>query len=136
MRNMTPSQMRLHWASKLVALSVIFVLVIIVLALKDNQQETNSALSRAQTAEIIAKSNRNITDAIQENRVNFIRERCLNQNKRNRDTIRTLNNLLKKLPPGERRDRAKQNRPGTILLINALAPVRDCKKISEMARVS
>lgn len=63
-------------------------------------------------------------DAIQRSRL----ELCRQQNERHDHTIRTLDKQIAKLPPKERR-RAIRQRAGTVALINALAPKRDCARV-------
>lgn len=63
---------------------------------------------------------------VQSQRVVAIRANCQEQNQRHDDTIRTLDHLIARIPPGAGRDRALANRRGTVLLIDALAPKRDC----------
>lgn len=56
---------------------------------------------------------------------------CNEQNEINKETIKTLNKVLKKAKKGaspERLAEIKASRVSTILLINALAPVKNCEK--------
>lgn len=62
---------------------------------------------------------------IQQERARNIRLGCEQQNQRHDDTIRALDRLIA-LVPASGRARAEQGRAGTLLLINALAPKRDC----------
>lgn len=70
----------------------------------------------------------NATQQINAERERNIRAACEAQNKRNHNTIQQLDALIAKAPP-ERRERAAASRPGTVLLINALAPRRDCEAL-------
>lgn len=63
---------------------------------------------------------------IQDERERTIRTSCVATNERHDRTIATLNQLIAELPPGPRRKRAVEGRTGTVLLIDALAPKRDC----------
>lgn len=62
---------------------------------------------------------------IQQERVESVLRSCRDENQRHDATIHRLDELIKRLPP-EKRTRAIQSRAGTVLLINALAPHRDC----------
>lgn len=62
---------------------------------------------------------------IQDERENSIRTSCQETNRRYDKTIDTLDRLIAEAPPG-RRQRAREGRAGTVLLINALVPKRDC----------
>lgn len=64
--------------------------------------------------------------SIQSQRADAIGAACVEQNVRHDKTIATLDALIAKLPPGPRRERSERNRDGTVLLIKALAPKRDC----------
>lgn len=66
-------------------------------------------------------------DDIQAARAESIRFSCEEQNDRHDATIRKLDELIAKSPP-ERRAEAQERRAGTVLLINALAPERDCER--------
>jgi hypothetical protein len=78
-----------------------------------------------------AASAQDLAEQIQRERIRSIRSNCEAQNRRNRNTIETLDELILGMPPGPRKKRAKQNRVGTVLLINSLAPVRDCDRLVE-----
>jgi len=78
-----------------------------------------------------AASAQDLAEQIQRERIRSIRSNCEAQNRRNRRTIETLDELILGMPPGPRKKRAKQNRVGTVLLINALSPVRDCDRLVE-----
>lgn len=67
-----------------------------------------------------------LTDEIQVQRADSIRLACVEQNFRHDRTIAALDTLIAKVPPG-RRERARQSRAGTVLLIESLAPRRDCE---------
>lgn len=75
-----------------------------------------------------AVSAKNLAERIQRERIRSIRENCEGSNARNRETKRRLDRLIVRLPP-ERRARAKASAAGTRLLIDALAPVRDCDRL-------
>lgn len=70
---------------------------------------------------------RNLVTQIQQSRAASVRLTCQEQNARHDRTIATLDQVIGKLPPGTERDRAARNRQSTILLIDALAPKRDCE---------
>lgn len=72
---------------------------------------------------------------IQRSRLDGIRSNCEDRNSRNRKTTMRLDALIKALPAGPEKRRAVRNRDGTKLLINALAPVRDCDALVDKARV-
>lgn len=62
---------------------------------------------------------------IQDERENSIRTSCQETNQRYDKAIKTLDELIAKAP-AERRRRAREGRAGTVLLIDALVPKRDC----------
>lgn len=61
-----------------------------------------------------------------------IRGSCEDSNTRHDRTIATLDRLLRRVPPAERQQ-ARARRASTILLIDALAPKRDCEKVVQEA---
>jgi hypothetical protein len=70
--------------------------------------------------------------AIQQERVTNIRDACEQQNLRHDETIATLDKLLARRLEGasdETRAQAEQSRAATVLLIEALAPKRDCEQV-------
>ena len=69
-----------------------------------------------------------LAEEIQKERVRNIRATCEAQNARHDNTIAQLDELISEAPP-ERRARARQNRDGTVVLINALVPKRDCREV-------
>lgn len=66
-------------------------------------------------------------DDIQAQRRASILTACREQNARHDDTIVKLDKIIADLPPGPQKDEALQQRDGTVLLIDALAPKRDCE---------
>lgn len=64
-----------------------------------------------------------------QNNEDIIKRFCLQTNVRNRETKKQLNSIIARLPEGPAKERAKASRPGTFLLINTLAPVRDCDEV-------
>lgn len=69
--------------------------------------------------------------SIQANRLDAARNSCIAQNGRNVDTIRQLEQVVRKLPPRQRQ-RAVANIGSTVLLINALAPFhKDCDSYAD-----
>lgn len=58
-------------------------------------------------------------------RARNVRAACEGQNERHDNTIRQLDRLIAQAPPS-RRARANAGRESTVLLIEALAPRRDC----------
>lgn len=71
---------------------------------------------------------------IQQSRVEIGRESCRAQNDRHDATIRKLDELVAALPPGPRKRQAEESRAGTVQLIEALAPRRDCGALVEQIR--
>lgn len=66
---------------------------------------------------------------LQAERVESILRACRDTNQRHDRTIRSLDELIQRLPSAKR-TRAVQSRAGTVLLINALAPHRDCETLA------
>lgn len=81
---------------------------------------------------VAVSSNRNLATAIQQSRQEITVTRCLDLNARHDATIAKLDQEIGALPPVERKQ-AKTNRAGTVALIDALAPKRNCQ--SEGAKV-
>jgi hypothetical protein len=69
-----------------------------------------------------------VDEAIQEQRRDSILSGCREQNARHDRTIATLDRLIAEAPAG-RRERARQGRAGTVLLIEALAPKRGLRGV-------
>lgn len=69
---------------------------------------------------------------IQQQRYGVTYKNCLDQNARNRGTKRTLNDLISKLPP-EDQVQAQQTKFFTIVLINALVPIHNCKEVAQQS---
>lgn len=70
------------------------------------------------------------TDDIQRSRAENVRSACLEQNARNRASLSALDTVLAKAGVGagrERKEQLRQSRESTALLINALAPRRNCE---------
>jgi hypothetical protein len=76
----------------------------------------NSSSDRAASAEDLARQNRDI-----------ILRFCLETNERHDNTIRRLDRIIAELPAGPEKVRARRNRASTVLIIEALAPKRDCQ---------
>jgi hypothetical protein len=70
-----------------------------------------------------------LSQRIQSQRAEAIRDGCLEQNARHDGTIKTLDRLIAAAPPGPERVRAIHNRAGTVLLIEQLAPKKDCAEL-------
>lgn len=56
---------------------------------------------------------------------------CMEANARHDATIDAIDELISRIPPGPRRERAVSGRANTVFLINALAPKRDCEAYVE-----
>lgn len=67
-----------------------------------------------------------LAQQIQRERKRNVLESCQEINRRHDNTIAALDLLIAKLPPS-RRERARQGRASTVLLIEALAPKRQCE---------
>ena len=89
------------------------------------QQKVNS--DRADDARNLSQRAADLAHQIQVERARNVRDSCEASNKRHDSTIATLDKLLARIPR-EQRERAKQNRAGTVLLIDALAPVHQDKR--------
>jgi hypothetical protein len=75
-------------------------------------------------------ANRDLIRAIQAERARNILQNCLDTNARHDATIRQLHRLVDRLPAGPRKVRAVQGMAGSVALIDALAPRRDCKALA------
>lgn len=67
-------------------------------------------------------------DDIQAQRRTSILAACREQNARHDDTIAKLDSIIADLPPSQKAE-AEQRREGTVLLIDALAPKRNCRAL-------
>lgn len=76
-----------------------------------------------------ADQNARITAQIQRERARNVRSNCEEQNRRHDATVRQLHRLVAELPPGPRKVRAVQGMAGSVALIQALAPRRDCSAL-------
>jgi hypothetical protein len=85
------------------------------------------ALGITQTQHVAHRADALARD-IQAQRVSSIVQSCEQQNARHDATIATLDRLIRQQPAGQRR-RAERSRASTVLLIDALAPMRDCQKV-------
>jgi coenzyme F420-reducing hydrogenase beta subunit len=69
------------------------------------------------------------TQQIQDERAANIRRNCEDVNDRHDETIMRLRALVESMPAGARRSRAEQGMAGSVALIDALAPKRDCDRL-------
>lgn len=67
--------------------------------------------------------------ALNQERSRNIYAGCEETNVRHDQTIRRLHLLVEEMPPGPRRVRAVQAMAGSVALIDALAPKRDCRAL-------
>ena len=67
---------------------------------------------------------------IQDERIRSISRSCEETNQRYDKAIETLDVLIARAP-AERKQRARDGRAGTVLLIDALVPKRDCAALVE-----
>lgn len=73
-----------------------------------------------------------VAHALQDARRDTYRQQCLDINARHDATVRKLDDLIARMPPGSvERRRAEQGRAGTVLLINAFLPSRDCDRYAD-----
>lgn len=63
---------------------------------------------------------------IQQQRADAIWADCVKTNTAHDKTIAALDRVIAGIPDPARRRAAQESRPGTVLLIDALAPVRNC----------
>ena len=80
-----------------------------------------------------ARAARDFAVQIDKERRRTIRASCEDSNARHDGTIKQLDKIIAELPRGERRTRARQNHDGTVLLIDALVPKRDCDAVVRAA---
>lgn len=74
--------------------------------------------------------NHDLIQAIQAERARNVLQNCQDTNARHDATIRQLQRLVNELPPGPRKVRAVQGMAGSIAVIDALAPKRDCRALA------
>lgn len=75
--------------------------------------------------------NAEFAEAIQDERARATLQACRAQNARHQATVKTLDRVIAGLPAGPRRQEATERRDGTVALIDALVPLRNCKKLVE-----
>jgi uncharacterized protein YycO len=105
-----------------VALAVAVAVGVLIYAVGITNKTSGNAQSNIQSVQ-------SLVVAIQRQRVASILTSCRDQNMRNRETIRTLDQLIARLP-AHQRARARASRQNTILIVNALAPYQDCKALA------
>ena len=104
-----------------------FVILFFVCAVVFTVQQ-NALGNRAAETRRLTEANGRLAGEIQDERARSVRASCQEVNDRHDTTIATLDKLLAKLPPSQRA-RAKSSRDGTVLLIEALAPKRNCEAL-------
>lgn len=72
----------------------------------------------------------NLAVTIQKERRRASLVNCGDINRRHDRAVRKLDDLIADIPPGAQRDRARRGRNNTVLLIDALVPHRDCKRLA------
>lgn len=94
----------------------------------------------AQHAATVAKGNADqaagLAQAVQNQRLNNIRETCQASNSRHDNTLRALSSILARAERTAlkgRRAQIEASRASTVLLINALAPKQDCARVVALA---
>lgn len=75
----------------------------------------------------LARQTARLAKSIQAQRANSIVTNCRETNRRHDNTLRKLDEVIAQIPPGPERVRAEQNKPSTVLLIDALVPKQDCR---------
>ena len=70
-----------------------------------------------------------LAQQIQDERAANTLRACRDVNQRHDDTIRALDELLKRAGRSASREQVERSRASTVLLIDALAPKRDCKRL-------
>lgn len=122
--------------------AIVTVLVVAPTVLDTSKRTDDTAKLAADTARVTADNARlsrenaartrdvaRLARAIQRQRVDSILRNCKAQNGRHANTIRALDVLISRLPPGPERVRAKANRKGTVFLLNQIVPYQNCRKL-------
>lgn len=102
------------------ALALVMTLGLVGFAVKQSSSATNQLT--------------NLTQTIQRQRFDAVISNCRAQNQRNRSTIHTLDKLLQRArrhASPKMRAQLQASRSGTVLLIDALAPVQNCTRQAE-----
>ena len=99
----------------------------------DRQNDRAAKLVKQVTKQ--AQSAETLATAVQASRLEFIRRSCEGTNQRHDATIQALNRNIARLPPGKRLSEARKKRPGTVLIIKAAVPHRDCDAVVRRARL-
>lgn len=86
-------------------------------------------VDKADQATFKAEQASQLARAIQEQRRDSTLITCEDSNDRNHDATDQLDAIIAHIKDPERRARAQANRDTTVLLINALVPLRNCKKV-------
>lgn len=81
----------------------------------------------------LARRTAELARSIQAQRVNSVLTNCQDQNTRHDNTLTKLDAVIDGMPEGPDKARAKANQPSTVILIDALVPKRDCRKVLDDA---
>jgi hypothetical protein len=112
-------------------------MIVIVLHTQSTLNRADIALRHSNRAVAEAVSARTLATAIQANRRTLILSACEDQNNRHNATIRQLDKILtqaeKHAKTSARKAQVQQSRGPTVLLINALLPVRNCQQQAQRA---
>lgn len=90
-------------------------------------------------AAVAVDASRDADRDINRNRVEVARDACRDQNSRREATIRQLDAVIASraaVASPARRERLRERRDQTVLLIDALAPRRDCRALVEQIRAT
>lgn len=82
-------------------------------------------LTAAAIGYLVNENSERIDGQIDERRAN-VKRSCEDVNRRHDDTIATLDSLLERAPANLSQEQITASRASTVLLIDALAPERDC----------
>lgn len=94
------------------------------------QQSQLDDVQRVQddTAQLVRTTAR-LAAQIQQQRRSTVSMNCRDQNGRHDATIGKLDEIIAGLPEGPEKDRAVANKASTVLLIDALVPKRNCRRV-------
>jgi hypothetical protein len=108
------------------AMLVLLIAVVVVFTKVDSSAD--AAVSSSEAAAEAAQVALDVTEQIQQSRAEAIEQECRDVNLRNERTVNTLRGLIRKevKEHPEREAEIREGVSSTILLIDALVPVRDC----------
>jgi esterase/lipase len=119
-------------ASVLVSLLLAASFALAAVAVTNTSDASKDARQLAEQTRTLAQEAKRLAQQIQDERARNVRDNCEQVNERHDNTVATLDGLLARARKGaspQQRKQIQQSRASTLLLIDALAPRRDCEAL-------